>query len=386
MLRVRSNAAACAVLVALAFTWALAGDDAKKPVRHVPGVVYEVFHGEPFRIGGRRVREVHVPSRALAFYVDAGELRVFRPKPRRYELPGGLVVEYPGQVRSRLVPKPFPETETRRVGETRLRAEDVESLASLLREKTRLRALADSYLAPGGAHQPVVAHDSGNEAAAEFLAKLLDGAGILWAGAAKEGVETIGVPAARAEEARRILLDALGDPEWDARLDYRVIDRMGNVTWEVTRTSVPPAPPGADVLEHLARFTGSMEVGGRRPKYGDYDLERAEKTLEGRLLRPWTVKALMKHYAESSDPHPGHSDWEARAALIYLLAASRRPEALPLVGDALHDESLDVYVAATMGILQYWYEGPVPGDDNLEGMVPRARKWWSERKDKAKRR
>jgi hypothetical protein len=43
-----------------------------KPRPRVEAIVYEVFHGDAIHRMGRHVREIHVPSRNLAFYVELG--------------------------------------------------------------------------------------------------------------------------------------------------------------------------------------------------------------------------------------------------------------------------------------------------------------------------
>ena len=366
---------------------AVADDEPKTPPTHVEAVVYEVFHGDSLHRLGLYVREIHVPSRGFAFYVWQGELRVFRPEPHRYRIPGEKV-GLTAQDGSRLeVPwLQLQGCETRCVGTTRIRVEDADRFASLLGEKTKLRALADGYLQPRARFEMVVAFLDMNQAAAAFVMRVLDEAGVLFVGVSNAGGTCLSVPEARAKEARLILyaalLEGLKTPPSESYgqdtpdpYDYRIVGPHGQVIWTYDRTRVPPAPPHADVLAHLLRFPGSESVqeGGqaRQPKYGDLDLEQAEQELKGKLPRPWTVALLKKAYQEDTIP-------DARAALIYLLAASRSADVLPLVGTALSDEDLDVRVKATYGILTYWDEQGVPAGGTEQAM-DRAHQWWKAR-------
>jgi hypothetical protein len=394
-LTIRSVVAALLVTVlAGALRPVLAEDEDPQRLADVEGVVYEVFHGDSVHRMGFYVREIHVPSRAFAFTIEGGELRVFRPKAHRYLLPGQTFeIELPNGEKHSLPFLAIPGTETRRVGSVRLRAEHVDRLQTLLSLKTRLRAIAEQYFEPRSEYEPVVAYLGLNPTAGAFIVKLLDEAGIRCVGISNAGGETLSVPKEHAEEARRILYEALvkglsnpppapaSNPGWDGHLDYQVMDSAGYVIWSLDRTLVPPTPPRADVLAHLKRFPGTetVDVDGqaRRPEYGDLRLEEAESTLRGKLPRPWTVDALIEAYRKASDPE-SKSDLEgdvARAALLYLLAASRSPQALPLVGEGLSDESLEVRVAATEGINTYW-NPELLSIGGLEGAMMHARAWW----------
>lgn len=399
-LRIQRSLLPCLLVLALALTFrsGRAKEGPEKPAPSVEGVIYEVFHRDWIHRMGCHVREVLVPSRNLAFYVSNGELCVFRPETHRYLLPGETIERpMPDGTPVRVPVLTAPGRETRRVGIVRLLAADVDRLEAHLEEKIRLRALADKYLTQGDPYQPVVAFATLNPAVWKLVAGRLDEAGILWLGISGGGSETLSVPAARAGEARRVLREALirglaipppdgpaWGPTWDDPLDFRILDPDGHVEWSIERTRVPPAPPHADVLEHLRRFPGSewvTENGRKRqPEYGDLRLEEADGALSGKLPRPWTVKRLMEAYRRAMDSEGELElhDETARSALITLLAASRNPLALPLVGAGLGADSLDVRVAATEGINTYWDPEPL-GEGGLEDAMLRAQAWWDAR-------
>ena len=265
-----------------------AGDEGEARPGRVEGVVYEVFHGDSIHRMGVHVREIHVPSLNLAFYVANGELRVFRPEAHRYALPGErMKINLPNGERASLPVLSLPGTETKLVGKVWLEQKDLDRLKSLLDEKTRLRAVADAYLSPGATYETVAAFLDMAPSVFEFVTGRLDAAGIPCVGTSNAGGTQIHVPSSRAEDARRLLLDAiasgLAEPpaEPDAYdhfdyfdyFDYLVIDSHGNVVWQVDRTLVPPAPAHADVLEHLKRFPGSF------------------KTMENRASLRWLVNS-----------------------------------------------------------------------------------------------
>ena len=62
--------------------------------------------------------------------------------------------------------------------------------------------------------------------------------------------------------------------------------------------------------------------------------------------------------------------------MVYVLAASRNVDVLPLVGAALSDEQLVVRVAATHGIRTYWDARPLT-DGGTEQALELARSWWA---------
>ncbi len=104
-----------------------------------------------------------------------------------------------------------------------------------------------------------------------------------------------------------------------------------------------------------------------RPRYGDDQLEKAEMLLSTVYERPWTVSKVVGWYRDAEKP-------EVRAALLRVLAASRDERAIPLLGAALDDDELDVRVAATYGILDYFLETAVEGGTEAHMMA--AHEWW----------
>jgi hypothetical protein len=125
---------------------------------------------------------------------------------------------------------------------------------------------------------------------------------------------------------------------------------------------VPPTPSGVDVIEHLARY-----------RVGDEEWVRAyAEKLEGYVERPWTVERLAAAYAWTLNT-------ERRAALAYLLAASRHVNGLRAAGNAFHDRDPAVGMAAARGIELYWLEENVTygGAEHLWRAVSR---WWNERR------
>jgi HEAT repeat protein len=109
------------------------------------------------------------------------------------------------------------------------------------------------------------------------------------------------------------------------------------------------------------------------PKYGDLILEKAERLLSSKYERPWTVSSVIQWYNMAEER-------EIRTALLRLLAASRDERAIPFLGAALGDNELDVRVAATYGILDYFMETAIQGGTEQHMMA--ARKWWQQRKSK----
>jgi len=131
---------------------------------------------------------------------------------------------------------------------------------------------------------------------------------------------------------------------------------------EVPHGEIPPTPRDADVIVHLSRFRFG----------GDGTVRESAARLEGHVERPWTVERLAAFSAATLD-------CEQRAAAVYLLAASRDPMGLQVVGNALEDREARVRVAAAEGIVFYWI-GELYGGSNAEGMLSDAWDWWEERK------
>lgn len=129
-----------------------------------------------------------------------------------------------------------------------------------------------------------------------------------------------------------------------------------------------------DILDRAAANPRDSRVsdgkgGMRTPRYGDHALEQAERALTD-IPRPWTVERILAAYATASAP-------ERRAHLLRVLAASRDPRGGLALGNALDDEALDVRVAATFGLLDYFL--PVlHGGGNMESAMAEAAAWWKE--------
>lgn len=134
-----------------------------------------------------------------------------------------------------------------------------------------------------------------------------------------------------------------------------------------------------DILEyisdnpHKASIIHYPDGSTYRPKYGDMRLEEAEKLLAEKYERPWTVAKVVQWYQGTNEP-------ETRSAFLWLLAASRDERAIPYLGSALDDSALEVRIAATYGIMDYFMETAVQGGTEQHMMA--AHKWWEERKSK----
>lgn len=124
---------------------------------------------------------------------------------------------------------------------------------------------------------------------------------------------------------------------------------------------LPPTPHGQDVTRHLAQFHFS----------GEQRVRKMTERLAGHVQRPWTVERLAAFSAAAVDA-------ERRAAAVYLLAASRDPTALRVVGNALGDQDSGVRVAAAWGIVLYWI-GEMHGGGNAESVLSDAQEWWQGR-------
>jgi len=147
------------------------------------------------------------------------------------------------------------------------------------------------------------------------------------------------------------------------------------------RDSEPDAGKGAetDILNYRAEHPHMNSTihypdgSTYRPRYGDMKLEKAEKLLSTKYERPWTVPKVIEWYRDAEQP-------KTRAALLSLLAASQDERAVPIIGAALDDSMLEVRVAATYGILDYFMETGVEG--GTEQHVMAAHKWWVQWKSK----
>jgi hypothetical protein len=132
------------------------------------------------------------------------------------------------------------------------------------------------------------------------------------------------------------------------------------------------APPEPDILELAAKNPWVTQVQApdgtyRTPRYGDPELERAESALRD-IPRPWTVSRMLRRYRDAKSV-------ERKVLLLGVLAASRDPRAAVVLGETLHDEELDLRVAATVGIVDYFFDDRF-GGANLESMMTAADEWW----------
>ncbi|MHC4192784.1 MAG: hypothetical protein ACYS8I_08975 [Planctomycetota bacterium] len=106
-------------------------------------------------------------------------------------------------------------------------------------------------------------------------------------------------------------------------------------------------------------------------------LEKAEKLLSTKYERPWTVPRVIEWYRDAEQP-------KTRAALLRLLAASQDGRAIPILGAALDDSVVNVRIAATYGILDYFLGRAVEG--GTEGHMMAAHEWWVQWKSKQEKR
>lgn len=129
-------------------------------------------------------------------------------------------------------------------------------------------------------------------------------------------------------------------------------------------------PPEPDILELAAKDPFALEVSGpdgklRTPRFGDPELERAEATFA--IPRPWTVSKILRRYRDSESI-------DERVLLLRVLAASRDPRAAVVLGETLTHDDLDLRVAATEGLCDYFLDLLVDG--GLESQMHAAEEWW----------
>lgn len=110
----------------------------------------------------------------------------------------------------------------------------------------------------------------------------------------------------------------------------------------------------------------------RTPKYGDYELEQSVMQLEN-YTQPFTVPKVISWYSKSKDG-------KIRARLLRVLAASSDPQAAVVLGNSLKDSSLDVRVAATYALMDYFMLTVVSG--GTEGHMIAAQAWWDENRER----
>ncbi len=136
----------------------------------------------------------------------------------------------------------------------------------------------------------------------------------------------------------------------------------------------PDRPAGRvedDILKHAAeRAPFHQTVGPERrvPQYGNVKVEKAVETLSSHYEGPWTVPNVIQWYRDAKEP-------KTRAALLHVLAASCDSRAVPILGPALHDKVLDVRIAATYSLLDYFVKTVRGG--GTEQQMEHARGWWT---------
>jgi hypothetical protein len=133
----------------------------------------------------------------------------------------------------------------------------------------------------------------------------------------------------------------------------------------------------ADILDFAAKHPlGTVIINPdgtfRHPKFGDHRLERAVEELN-KYPRPWTVSKALAWYVEAEDG-------KIRAHWLWVLAASRDPRAALALGNALNDDSLDVRVAATYGLLDYFMR--VVESGGTEQHMIAVKEWWEKNRER----
>ena len=132
-----------------------------------------------------------------------------------------------------------------------------------------------------------------------------------------------------------------------------------------------------DILDFAAKNPRASQVQKtdgtwRTPKYGDYDLEQAVEKLKN-YSQPFTVPKVISWYSEAKDG-------KIRAALLRVLAVSRDPRAALVLGSSLKDDSLDVRVAATYGLMDYFLPSLVGG--GTEQHMFAVQEWWEKNRER----
>ena len=132
-----------------------------------------------------------------------------------------------------------------------------------------------------------------------------------------------------------------------------------------------------DILDFAAKNPRASQVqnpdGTRRtPKYGDYELEEAVEQLKN-YSQPFTVQKVISWYSEAKDA-------KIRTSLLRVLAVSRDPRAALVLGNSLKDDSLDVRVAATYGLMDYFMLTAISG--GTEGHMAAAQEWWEKNRER----
>jgi hypothetical protein len=132
-----------------------------------------------------------------------------------------------------------------------------------------------------------------------------------------------------------------------------------------------------DILDFAAKNPRASQVQNpdgtwRTPKYGDYELAQAAKQLES-YSQPFTVPKVISWYSKAKDA-------KIRASLLRVLAVSRDPRAALVLGNSLKDDLLDVRVAATYGLMDYFMLTAISG--GTEGHMIAAQEWWEKNRER----
>jgi RNA polymerase sigma factor (sigma-70 family) len=137
-----------------------------------------------------------------------------------------------------------------------------------------------------------------------------------------------------------------------------------------------PIREDEDILKYADRFALKVLVSDppgtplRRPRYGDVDLEKAEKEL-AHIPRPWTLAKIITIYKEELKKPPLQQ--KHRYHLQHVLAASRDPRAAVLLGEALEGDHPDL---GAMEALRYYFIHPLAGQGGTEAQIEAVLKWW----------
>ena len=133
-------------------------------------------------------------------------------------------------------------------------------------------------------------------------------------------------------------------------------------------------PDILDSAEKNPRYSQVQNPDGtwRTPKYGDHALEKAVDKLEG-YARPFTAVIVISWYLKSKDP-------KIRASLLRVLAASRDPRAAVVLGNSLKDDALDVRMAATYALMDYFSSPIVDGGTEQHMLTVQA--WWKNNRER----
>ena len=165
----------------------------------------------------------------------------------------------------------------------------------------------------------------------------------------------------------------------------RATDQKQNKSPE--RVTRRPIRSDEDILKYAQRFGLNQRVRGetdddyRRPKFGDWRLEKAEKAIDD-IPRPWTVaKFLPLARREIDQPEVSTESDKRLGHLLSVLAASRDPRAAVMLGENLTNEKVwRGRIASCYGMLDYFLPVAVVG--GTEQHFEAAQKWWKKNEPK----